>query len=372
MKKIFSFLLLVLGLSATAFSQMGSAKQVKWAFTSKKIGDKKYEVRMTATITGDFHMYAINAGVEGPVPTTISYSPNPLLTIQGKPTEQGKKITKLQNIKPFNNDSEALIKVSKLISGISEAFKNNKLTQLQELEYCALFYKIDLYRILIDEKKLGCTFFSEQVLNAKKGLIILQRGSDIDCLCHIIRVKRDFEYSPNIFESPFKEKTLNELKKLREKACHITIPNQEEASMALDKIYEDEPKERTFILDSFSRVQAFSIPNEIILPFKNTPVQQSFRDLGTFTTYSEIKDSLPDLDKLKLYLVIASTIHPGFEYQENNYDSNNNIVEVLLKSGLRIPIKPIKSEDLNEPTDILNTINNALINAAPEAIAVPC
>ena len=96
--------------------------------------------------------------------------------------------------------------------------------------------------------------------------------------------------------------------------------------------------------------------NEIILPFKNTPVQQSFRDLGTFTTYSEIKDSLPDLDKLKLYLVIASTIHPGFEYQENIYDSNNNIVEVLLKSGLRIPIKPIKSEDLNEPTDILNTI----------------
>ena len=90
-------MVLVLGLSATAFSQMGSAKQVKWAFTSKKIGDKKYEVRMTATITGDFHMYAINAGVEGPVPTTISYSPNPLLTIQGKPTEQGKKITKYES-----------------------------------------------------------------------------------------------------------------------------------------------------------------------------------------------------------------------------------------------------------------------------------
>ena len=31
---------------------MGSAKQVKWSFTSKKIGDKKYEVRMTATING--------------------------------------------------------------------------------------------------------------------------------------------------------------------------------------------------------------------------------------------------------------------------------------------------------------------------------
>lgn len=90
-------MLLVVVLSSTAFSQMGSAKQVKWAFTSKKIGDKKYEIRMTAAINGDFHMYAINAGVEGPVPTTITYSPNPLLTIQGKPTEQGKKITKYES-----------------------------------------------------------------------------------------------------------------------------------------------------------------------------------------------------------------------------------------------------------------------------------
>ncbi len=90
-------MILAIGLSAVAFAQMGSAKQVKWAFTSKKIGDKKYEVRMTATINGDFHMYAINAGVEGPVPTTISFSPNPLITIIGKPSEQGKKITKYES-----------------------------------------------------------------------------------------------------------------------------------------------------------------------------------------------------------------------------------------------------------------------------------
>ena len=48
------------------------------------------------------------------------------------------------------------------------------------------------------------------------------------------------------------------------------------------KIYEDEPKERTFILDSFSRVQAFSIPNEIILPFK--------KQLGESALFGIIKD----------------------------------------------------------------------------------
>lgn len=98
MKKIFSFLVLILGLSMTAFSQMGSAKQVKWEFSAKKIADKKYEVSMTANINGDFHLYAINAGVEGPIPTTITFSPNPLLTIQGKPLEKGKKITKVEEV----------------------------------------------------------------------------------------------------------------------------------------------------------------------------------------------------------------------------------------------------------------------------------
>jgi thiol:disulfide interchange protein DsbD len=98
MKKICTFLVLLFAFTATAFSQMGSAKQVKWSFTSKKIGDKKYEVRITATINGDYHMYAINAGVDLPVPTKVSFAQNPLLIIQGKTIEQGKKITKFESI----------------------------------------------------------------------------------------------------------------------------------------------------------------------------------------------------------------------------------------------------------------------------------
>ena len=96
MKKIYTFLFSLLAFSSITFSQIGSAKQVKWNFTAKKIADKKYEISMTAVINGDFHLYAINAGVEGPVPTTITFSPNPLISLQGKPTEKGKKITKYE------------------------------------------------------------------------------------------------------------------------------------------------------------------------------------------------------------------------------------------------------------------------------------
>ncbi len=79
-----------------AFSQTGSAKQVKWTTSSKKIGDKLYELKLTATIAGDFHLYAQDAGVEGPVPTTISFTANPLLVLDGKTIEIGKKITKVE------------------------------------------------------------------------------------------------------------------------------------------------------------------------------------------------------------------------------------------------------------------------------------
>lgn len=97
MKKYFSFLSIVfLSFSISGFAQMGSAKQVSWTFASKKIGDKKYEVKITATIAGNYHLYAQVAGVEGPVPTTITFTPNPLLTMDGRPVEQGKKITKME------------------------------------------------------------------------------------------------------------------------------------------------------------------------------------------------------------------------------------------------------------------------------------
>ncbi len=90
MKKYFSFLSFIF-LSISGFAQMGSAKQVSWTYASKKIGDKQYEVKMTATISGNYHLYAQVAGVEGPVPTTITFNPNPLLITEGKPLEQGKK-----------------------------------------------------------------------------------------------------------------------------------------------------------------------------------------------------------------------------------------------------------------------------------------
>ena len=88
------FSLLVVGLITASVLFAQSNKQVKWAFSSKKIADKTYEIHMTATINGNFHMYAQNVGVEGPLPTAFVFTKNPLLQLDGKVKEVGKLVKK--------------------------------------------------------------------------------------------------------------------------------------------------------------------------------------------------------------------------------------------------------------------------------------
>ncbi len=97
MKGIISFSILQLAF-AFAFAQGGSAKMVSWNFESKKIGDNIYEVRMTASINGNYHIYAQNVGVDGPVPTSFKFARNPLIAVDGKIKEMGKLVQKHEEV----------------------------------------------------------------------------------------------------------------------------------------------------------------------------------------------------------------------------------------------------------------------------------
>ena len=63
---------------------------VKWSFTSKKISNDTYEVHLTATIDQRWHIYSQTTPEGGPVPTAITFSRNPLLTLSGDTKEEGK------------------------------------------------------------------------------------------------------------------------------------------------------------------------------------------------------------------------------------------------------------------------------------------
>ena len=85
-KTVLTFL--VAFMSMTAFSQMKSP--VSWNYEAKKKTANTYEVILTATVEGGWHIYSQNTGKGGPVPTTISFKANPLVTKIGTIKEQGK------------------------------------------------------------------------------------------------------------------------------------------------------------------------------------------------------------------------------------------------------------------------------------------
>ncbi len=72
---------------AVSYAQMENP--VKWSFSAKKIADKTYELHITASIDGNWHMYAQDAG-EGPEPASLSFTNNPLFKLEGKVRESGK------------------------------------------------------------------------------------------------------------------------------------------------------------------------------------------------------------------------------------------------------------------------------------------
>lgn len=62
---------------------------IVWSFTAKKIADNTYEVHVAATILQGWHTYSPTTPEGGPVPTTITFAKNPLVTIIGKIKEVG-------------------------------------------------------------------------------------------------------------------------------------------------------------------------------------------------------------------------------------------------------------------------------------------
>ena len=105
MKKIF---LLCIGCWLTACAVAQIKNPVKWSFTSKKINATTYEVHLSATIDRGWHIYSQSTPDGGPVPTTVTFGKNPLLTFDGKVKEVGKLEQKHEelfgvDVKQFSN-----------------------------------------------------------------------------------------------------------------------------------------------------------------------------------------------------------------------------------------------------------------------------
>jgi hypothetical protein len=88
MQKMFLFAVALI-IGSTVWAQSGSADQVQWTYSAKKIAANTYEVHMSARIGGNWHIYAQNAG-DGPISTSFTFTKNPLVTPDGAVKEVGK------------------------------------------------------------------------------------------------------------------------------------------------------------------------------------------------------------------------------------------------------------------------------------------
>ena len=95
MKKFFAF---TLGLVMLNMASAQVRNPVQWDFSAKKVGATTYEVYLTANMEDGWHVYSQHTPDGGPVPTTIKFSKNPLLTLNGAAKESGKKEQKFEEL----------------------------------------------------------------------------------------------------------------------------------------------------------------------------------------------------------------------------------------------------------------------------------
>jgi len=255
----------------------------------------------------------------------------------------------------INKDPIIQKELAKLISGIDTSFHEKTLTPLEELEYSALALQCDIFRIHTEGATLGCMFYAPIARPRSRAIIILQTDTEIDILAYTERKTRGFEFHANIYESPFTKETYVELEKLRNESCKLKIPSYNDALLAIQQLLPMvEADDYEIILDPYERGQAFYVPAKLLLPFQSTPLPNVGQ--SKISGYKEIPtEKLPEYSAMKSLLETASKFSQGFKFNEDLYNSNNQKVEILLDSGLRIPIRPVDAP-ITESGEVIETI----------------
>lgn len=84
------FILSVTLLLSVTVVEVNAQSPVSWSYSAKKTGDKLYEIHLVAKLEEEWHIYSQTTPEGGPVPTAISFSKNPLVTMEGAIREVGK------------------------------------------------------------------------------------------------------------------------------------------------------------------------------------------------------------------------------------------------------------------------------------------
>jgi thiol:disulfide interchange protein DsbD len=102
-----AFLASLICLAPASLSQVKNP--VKWTYTATKTGPGRFTVNMKAVLEKGWHLYSQQTPDGGPIPTQVSFTKNPLVTLSGPVKEIGKLETVFEklfdvNVKQYSNE----------------------------------------------------------------------------------------------------------------------------------------------------------------------------------------------------------------------------------------------------------------------------
>lgn len=260
-------------------------------------------------------------------------------------------------------DSDSISdKISARVMSIDTAFHEGMMAPLEELEYSALSLNCMMYVLYVGTTDIltGCFMNIGAVRDVKRAIVVLVNSDDsqsVDYITHVSRTSAAPVYNANIYKNPFPGNLVGTMDALRVRACVRDVPTIDKAISFLNKVFKGQVVETKIVLDPYMRAQALFIPGKIILPFRPTSQIPTFM-AERVSGYADIPQSeYPQKTAMIDILNHAKDVHPGYEYAHDNTNSKNNVVELITRAGLRIPVQ---SGDVHEqdPTEITETVHD--------------
>jgi hypothetical protein len=268
-----------------------------------------------------------------------------------RPNNAKDNVTKCSFFRTWTQMGTGETQLDKVVDGIDQVYMAGDLPVLDELEYVTTFLKCEVIRIDPKTSEVICGFWSETAGPKTKTLVMV--GDDL--LGVVNRRERaarpeSLQYVVNLRDKKFGE-TRDLLRNAHSEACASNVPTFRET---IDK--ELLPKGKTdyrAILDPYDRIQAILIPKEVILPVQ--PVARAPPSGIRSLQYHEIPEGdIPSGAKARAFF--AATVLPGHKIRGEMRNVEGEVVEFLLASGFRSPIRAESPDPSIPAAEVTETV----------------
>ena len=90
------FIIITFSIAGWFFSRANGQVVVTWSFTTTKFANNLYQIHFRPDVKPPWHIYSQLSPEGAGAPTKITFRKNPLVEIQGKTKELGKKVSKFE------------------------------------------------------------------------------------------------------------------------------------------------------------------------------------------------------------------------------------------------------------------------------------